>query len=209
MTNRDTRCTRPAGERGASLVVVMIVLLVVTVLGIAGSRLALLGEASARHDRDSQIAFESAEAALIDAENDIDRVGAAACANLRLVEKIPERIESVVIPAGTCNTSASERGMCAVAAAGAAKPTWASVDFLDQSGSAPTVEYGTFTCRSFDTGSGIKPSRPPRYLIEIMEDRTPGTATGSVMYRITAMGFGPRVDTRAVVQVEYRKRVSQ
>ena len=50
-------------ERGASLVVVMLVLLLVTVIGIAGTRLALLSEMSARHDRDTQIAFEAAEAA--------------------------------------------------------------------------------------------------------------------------------------------------
>jgi type IV pilus assembly protein PilX len=206
MTNRDMGRAHPSGERGASLVVVMMVLLVVTVLGIAGSRLALLGEASARHDRDKQIAFEAAEAAIVDAQNDIDRVGSASCAALRAEEKF--NATQVLIAPGTCQSSSGERGMCAPAAAGATKPTWAAVDFLDQSGSATTVEYGTFTCRTFDTGAGVKPARPPRYVVEIMEDKTPGTAAGALMYRITAMGFGPRVETRAVVQVEYRKRIT-
>ena len=195
------QCRR--GQRGASLVVVMLVLLVVTVTGIAGARLALLGEMSARHDRDTQIAFESAEAALIDAENEIDGVGASACATLRANKFLAK---DFVVGAGTCGNTTGERGLCAPPDDSTAKPVWVTVDFLDNSSSAGTAEYGAFTCRTFDAGSGVKPARAPRYVIERVQDKTPGKPADAFMYRITAMGFGPRIDTRTVVQVEYRKK---
>jgi len=205
---RDVRLG-PSGklrQRGASLVVVMLVLLLVTVIGIAGARLALLSEMSARHDRDTQIAFEAAEAAVMDAEQDIDNEGTSGCVSLR---EWPDKTEA---PPGTCGTSGSERGLCKTVDSPTAKPTWASVNFLDNSSSAPTVQHGTFTCRAFASGSGIKPERPARYLIEWDIDKTPGLSAKSdngdppTLYRITAMGFGPRIDTRAVIQVEYRPK---
>jgi type IV pilus assembly protein PilX len=205
MTRNVTPGTR-AGlrQRGASLVVVMVVLLIVTVIGIAGARLALLGEMSARHDRDTQIAFEAAEAAVMDAESDIDREGALDCASLR------PQIDLSLVPEGSCLTSTTERGLCGPAPSSTAKPTWASVDFLDNSSTAPTVQYGSFTCRAFASGAGMKPERPPRYLIEWDKDMTPGFSADGAdlppLYRITAMGFGPRLDTRAVIQVEYRSK---
>lgn len=199
----NRKLCRPT-QRGASLVVVMLVLLVVTVTGIAGARLALLGEMSARHDRDTQIAFESAEAAIIDAENEIDGVAPAGCAGLRADKFLPKEF---AIPAGTCGNTTADRGLCSPVEEGStAKPVWVTVDFLDNSTSAFTAEYGGFTCRTFDAGSGIKPARPPRYIVERVPDKTPGKPADTYMYRITAMGFGPRVDTRAVIQVEYRKK---
>lgn len=204
MNSGSNRKQHLPGQRGASLVVVMLVLLVVTVTGIAGARLALLGEMSARHDRDTQIAFESAEAAIIDAENEIDGVATTACTALRTDKFLAK---DLVIPAGSCGTTTVERGLCAPLDEGStAKPVWVSVDFLDNSSTAVTAEYGSFTCRTFDAGSGVKPARAPRYIIERVPDKTPGKPSDAFMYRITAMGFGPRVDTRTVVQVEYRKK---
>jgi type IV pilus assembly protein PilX len=205
MMNSDSnRLQHLPRQRGASLVVVMLVLLVVTVTGIAGARLALLGEMSARHDRDTQIAFESAEAAIIDAENEIDGVATTACTALRTDKFLAK---GFVMAAGTCGNTTADRGLCAPVEEGSiAKPVWATVDFLDNNSTAVTTEYGAFTCRTFDAGSGVKPARAPRYIVERVPDRTPGKQADAFMYRITAMGFGPRVDTRTVVQVEYRKK---
>jgi len=203
MNSESNRMQHLPSQRGASLVVVMLVLLVVTVTGIAGARLALLGEMSARHDRDTQIAFESAEAAIIDAENEIDGVATTACTALRTDKFLAK---DFVIAAGTCGNSTAERGLCAPVDDSAAKPVWVTVDFLDNNSTAATAEYGSFTCRTFDAGSGVKPARAPRYIIERVLDRAPGKQADAFMYRITAMGFGPRIDTRTVVQVEYRKK---
>jgi type IV pilus assembly protein PilX len=195
-------------QRGAALVVVMLVLLVVTVTGVASARVALLGEQTARHDRDMQIAFEAAEAAVVDAEDDIRNRGSAGCAALRGHTKFLQPDPSG-IPAGTCLATAGDRGICAPAPDQAARPAWAAVDFGADGAGAASARFGEFTCRTFDAGAGVKPARPPRYVIELIQDSTPGQSASAprFMYRITAMGFGPRDDTRAVVQVEFRKEM--
>jgi type IV pilus assembly protein PilX len=212
---RSSRHGLRRGEQGASLVVVMMVLLVVSVIGVAGARLALLGEMSARHDRDSQIAFEAAEAALVDAQDDIEgNPAAGSCAGLRQTDVFKSPMDD--IGNGVCKNTTATKGLCTPAAEGDARPTWAKVDFLDDSANAVTVPAGTFTCRAFDAGSaGVKPARPPRYIIEYLKDTTGGTQASTnaatsrpeaqPTFRITAMGFGPRLDTRAVVQIEYRR----
>ena len=58
-------------SRGASLIVIMLILVVVSILGVSGIQVAMMGERGTRNDRDQQVAWQSAEAALIDAEFDI------------------------------------------------------------------------------------------------------------------------------------------
>ena len=65
------RRPRPSAQRGVTLIVVLLILVVVTVLGIGGAQIALLGERSTRYDRDYLVATQAAEAALMDAEQDI------------------------------------------------------------------------------------------------------------------------------------------
>ena len=71
---KTSRTPQSSTQQGVTLIVVLILLVVVTVLGIGGARIALLGERSTRYDRDSQLAWQAAEAALIDAEYDIGGV---------------------------------------------------------------------------------------------------------------------------------------
>ncbi|MGE8397478.1 MAG: pilus assembly PilX family protein, partial [Comamonas sp.] len=59
-------------EQGLSLVIVLILLSVVMLLGISAVQISLMGEHTARNDRDYQIAWQSAEAGLQDGELDID-----------------------------------------------------------------------------------------------------------------------------------------
>jgi len=192
------------GQRGVTLVIVLILLVIVTLLGIGGARIALLGERSTRNDRDYQVAWQAAEAALMDAQFDIRGPNADAASRVALFN---ESNTSVFVPG--CNTSAEFRGLCEpVAEPG--KPVWASVDFLDDGATATTVAYGQYTGRSFDFGGvGVKPSRAPRYLIEWVPDTTPmGNASSGakpIMYRITAMGFGPRDDVQVVLQIAFKK----
>jgi type IV pilus assembly protein PilX len=191
-------------QRGVTLIIVLILLVIVTLLGIGGARIALLGERSTRNDRDVQVAWQAAEAALLDAQFDIRGPNASGSQRMALFN---ENNTSVFLPG--CNTNTAFRGLCApVDEPG--KPVWASVDFLDDSASATTVAYGTYTGRSFDFGGvGVKPARAPRYLIEWVPDATPlgSASTGAkpIMYRITAMGFGPREDVQVVLQVAFKK----
>jgi type IV pilus assembly protein PilX len=199
------RQSRASTERGVTLIVVLLILVVVTVLGIGGAQIALLGERSTRYDRDYLVATQAAEAALMDAEFDIRGPNAAA-SSVQRVDQFNQTNLGVFVPG--CGNSGKTRGLCEPYA-DTVKPVWASIDFLDESATAPSVEFGEFTGRSFDAGSGIRPERAPRYLIELIDDVTPGgsAAGGKVakMYRVTAIGFGPRKEIQVVMQIAFRK----
>lgn len=188
-------------QRGFSLITTLILLIVVTVLGIGASQMVLLSERATRFDRDSQIAFQAAEAALIDAEFDIRGPNTSAS----------QRMASFSATSGlgfvdACGTGTS-RGLCLPAADGQ-KPVWYSVDFTDESTGAKTAKFGDFTGRTMSTGtSGIRPEMPPRYIIEVIPDNTPGSnaTIPKKLFRVTAMGFGPRKETQSVLQMIFRK----
>ncbi len=67
-------------ERGATLMVAMCVMLVLLLMGASAARSALYAEKAARGERDRQVALYAAEAALDDAERDIEGVGGPASA---------------------------------------------------------------------------------------------------------------------------------
>jgi len=203
MTLRRDPIPKRSAHRGIALVVVMLILLVVIVLGVGGAQIALLSERTARYDRDYLIASQAAEAALMDAEFDIR--GPNTASNSRTAQFAPGN-DGIFVSG--CSSSSTTRGLC-LPYPDTAKPIWARVDFLDTSTSAPTVEFGQFTARTFDAGGGIRPARKPRYIIELIDDQSLGNnaAGGQVpkIYRVTALGFGPRVDVQVVMQMVFRK----
>lgn len=67
----------PMSQRGLSLIVVMLILIVVSILGVGGIQISMMGERSTRNERDMQVAWQGAEAGLIDAEFDIEGLPAA------------------------------------------------------------------------------------------------------------------------------------
>ena len=189
-------------QRGVTLVIVLALLIVVTLLGVGAARMAMLAERTARNDRDYQVAWQAAEAALMDAQFDIRGPNSSGSKRVSLFN---ENDTSIFLPG--CNTTPPYLGLCQPAPEGA-KPIWASVDFTDDSGT--TVAYGTYTGRAFDAGAtGVRPARAPRYLIEWVPDNTPGGSAASgakpIMYRVTAMGFGTREDVQVVLQMAFKK----
>ena len=189
------------GHRGFSLITTLILLVVVTVLGIGAAQIALQSEKSTRYGRDSQIAFQAAEAALLDAEFDIR--GPNTSADQRVATFVTGSTVGFFDGCGT----GTQRGLCAPSAPGQ-KPVWYGVDFQDETTSARTVKFGDFTGRTLSTGtSGIRPEISPRYIIEVIPDPTPGSNASikPTLYRVTAMGFGPRKSTQAVAQMIFRK----
>jgi type IV pilus assembly protein PilX len=200
--NAAPRMPHRAGDAGFSMIVVLVVLVVVSMLGIAATKMVMQTERSSRYDRDWQIAWQAAEAALLDAEFDIR--GPNTNAGNRVSSFSPT---SMLGFAEGCGSGSADRGLCMPAAAGA-KPVWYQVDFTDDTASAKTVKFGDFTGRPYATGStGVRPVKPPRYIIEVIPDQAPGTSTATpkVLYRVTAMGFGPRIETQAVLQMVFRK----
>lgn len=191
-----------ATQSGSALAVVIVLLIVISLLGIGSSQISLLGEKTSRYDRDQQIAFQAAEAALMDAEFDIR--GPNDSPNSR--RDIFASNSAVGFEVG-CGTTGVNRGLC-VAAGQNDRPVWATVDFDADGSTAPTVPFGEFTNRVFDSGNtGIRPARPPRYVIEVVQDKQPGLGTGKLtyFYRVTAVGYGPTVGTQVALQMIFRK----
>jgi type IV pilus assembly protein PilX len=205
MTSTSTSLTRmrrqAARQRGASLAMVLIVMTVVSLLGVAGIQIAAMSERGARNDRDQQLAWQSAEAALMDAEFDI--FGPVVSSTRRsLFGPHPD----LTAFAPGCGTSTTNAGLCALVTSG--KPAWMTVDFTATGSAAPTTAFGTYTARSFQAGgAGVQPAKAPRYVVEAIRDpndRDLSSTDPKFIYRVTAMGFGPRADIQAVLQMYYR-----
>ena len=187
-------------QSGASLIMVLLILVVVSMLGIGGAQIALMSERGARNDRDQQMAWQAAEAGLIDAENDIWN---PAVTSTRRVVFDGKSVAD--FPSSGCGTSGNARGLCAAVSSG--KPAWLTADFTVTSSGAATTAFGTFTSASFESGgAGIQPAQVPRYIIEPVISQTGDAANPEqeVLYRVTSMGFGPRADIQSVVQMLFR-----
>lgn len=186
-------------SRGFALATSLIMLVIVTLLALAGARMAIDSRKVADNQRDRNIAFQAAEAALRDAEFDIE-------GGTRMT--VFDANEQTGFVKGRCGTGGNARGLCETAD-GEIVPIWQTVNFDDVSANAPTVAYGTFTSNRFASGAGLLPSRPPRYIIEPMQLTIEGAsanAQGKVpFYRITAVGFGPNPAVRVMLQTFYYK----
>ena len=190
-------------ESGAALLITMCVVLVLMLLGASATRAALHAEKAARGERDHAIALQAAEAALADAESDIE--GGANPASLRaamfsagVADIFPEGCGS-----GTGNPAL---GLCKRVSAPRA-PAWLLVPLADVS--APgAVDYGTFTGAAMPVGRAALPVRLPRYIIEPLPFIRAGANAGASppsFFRITAIGFGAQDATHVVLQSFYLK----
>jgi type IV pilus assembly protein PilX len=191
-------------QRGASLIISLLMLIAVLLLGMSAAQIALQGEKASRNERDRQIAFQAAEAALMDAEMDIENSPAQ---ESRSNIFAPDSADGFT-PGCGAGSGNIHLGLCNRAEEGTT-PIWQSIDFLDQSEQARSVPYGRFTGQSFQTGKGFLPGRKPRYIIELMAYNLPGAGTSgedmTYFYRVTAIGFGARDETQVVLQTFYRK----
>lgn len=204
-------------QQGVSLVVVLLILVIVSLLGVASIQISRLATQSARNERDTQIAWQAAEAALLDAELDILGMPVTSTKKRGYNSSDPDAPENKVSLFDNKNTDVSQfiegcgsgsknRGLCLLSKTDT--PTWLGVDF-----SAVTnkkyVDFGEYTERTFQAGSsGIQPASPPKYIIEILDDpnveRTKEVQYRKYIYRITAVGYGPQERTQVVLQSIYR-----
>ncbi len=190
-------------QRGVTLLVALLLLIAVLLVGASAARMAWQGEKAARAERDRHIALQAAEDALMDAESDIDGTPGMPSGRSALFAGGSARGF-----ADGCTAAGNAQGLCAHAAADVA-PVWQSVDLGgDDGGAARSVEYGQFSGAPMQTGVGFLPFKRPRYIIERMICHRPGEeagATSSYCYRVTAIGFGARPATEAVLQTVYRR----
>ena len=185
--------TKPKLQSGASLIVVMLILIVVSILGVGGAQIALMSERGARNERDYQLAAEGTAAALLDAEFD-----------MRTSSRKDAFLEEQNFVEG-CGTSGINKGLCSQSAV--VKPTWLTVGLSETTN---TTEFGERTSRKFAHGpTGIRPYKKPHYIIEALPDPeiygNKSIGSKKLIYRVTAMGFGPREEVQSVAQIVFRK----
>ena len=221
------RLASSARQDGFSLIVALMMLIVIIILGISASQMAINEERGARNDRDRQIAFQAAEAALKDAEYEILNPAAPACGAPG--ERGRGRTGTFTCFNQTnsfgfvsrCSTPPNA-GLCDY---NPALPAWLDpdpvegIDFLKDAkgtGNNKSVSYGTFSGKGYGSqlsaGMSGQPlsTFPPRYIIEIVPKNTSiDTLTGSGaggglggghMFRVTAMGFGANANSQVVLQ---------
>lgn len=175
-------------ERGLALVCALTLMVAAMMIGVAVTRGAFVLLASARNERDRDVAQAAAEAALRDAEHDI--AGAPGVPPERTAHFGPAGDQALV---DGCGHGANDRGLCRARA----PPAWQTLDLAD-AGNPALVPYGRFTGAVLAVGRGA-PARLPAYVIERIAPAGATTQMGR-FYRVTAIGFGTRTSTRIVLQ---------
>lgn len=173
-------------ERGVSLVLVMIFLVILSGLGVTAIQTSTFSARIASNETDRNLAFQAAEAALRDAENDI------AYRRFDLTPCTPAtpgcRAQAFE---GLLNfDTACTNGLCDTVGAAAATQFWEGAAIWGAAGAS--VAYGTHT------GAAALPVvvRQPRYLIEGFQVGL----DGSTVYRVTAVGFGANETSQIMLQ---------
>ena len=202
---------RRGRESGFSLIVALMMLIVIIILGISASQMAINEERGARNDRDRQVAFQAAEAALKDAEFEILGVGAPSCTQpgqfghmRELTNTCFDERSRIGFVLG-CSSATDNEGLCDF---DAATPAYLNplVDFFADAKGAPsprTTRYGQHTHHAYPTSSN---SFPPRYIIEVVPKNVALDSCSDPnclkhMFRVTAMGFGTNPNSQVVLQI--------
>ena len=224
LLNRASSLRRlPSRQRGVVLLVSLLFLIVLTLLGVAASRMVTGEEKMSRYLREYNTAFQAAESAMRDAHDDIDGYFANGATN-------GSRLNSDTLFFADCSF-----GQCLFDPAETAPP------WMDEAKWANAAVLGTYTRRSPLPKSGAVGSdasitskdgqtenaiarvsaattslssvtgvwKQPAYLVESIPDMRPGANSVVVgvnpppIYRITARGYGADPNSRAMVQEIY------
>ncbi|MFZ6690067.1 pilus assembly PilX family protein [Undibacterium sp. SXout11W] len=191
-------------QQGISLIISLLMTVVVMILSISGANLVLQNEKASRSDRDRQIALMAAEAALKDAEMDIDSPMPLESQRSHLFDPTSNLYFEPGCAKGDGNIY---QGLCLPSGPGQI-PVWLAIDLGAENDAPSTVKLGRFTGQTMVVGKGVFPAKLPRYIIEAVQDVEAGQrADGQTKYifRITAIGFGSSETTQVVLQTYYRK----
>lgn len=176
-------------DRGFSLITILLMMVVLAALALAAMNTSILQERMAGNARDRNIALQSAEAALRDAEDDIRK-------NLG---------------AGSAFAASCGNGLCVPPSMAASGPTSTPAWQLVKWTPAQTRRYGQYT------GAVALPevASQPLYIIERLPSLPPaagesvsvgsGVGEATEAYRITARAVGMRESTVVMLQSIYVK----
>ncbi len=188
----ETMARTRSGQSGFSLITILMMMVVLVSLALAGMNSSLVQERMAGNARDRNIALQAAEAALRDAEADVE-------ANL-----------SVASPF----VAACTGGLCLPPSMTSSNPTsqplWQSIDWSASAGQSRA--YGSVTGATALPGVAA----PPRYLVELLPLLPPVSGQSASLgnsdedsaqaFRISVRATGLRASTVVILQSTYIKR---
>ncbi|HUH95414.1 MAG TPA: PilX N-terminal domain-containing pilus assembly protein [Casimicrobiaceae bacterium] len=183
--NASRSATLRAAQRGISLFPSMMFLLVLAVLGVAALNSTLLQEKMAGNAKDTNVAFQAAEAGLRDAESDV-----------------AQNIGPGTVFSASCST-----GLCTPPS------TWPTPTSLDISKAIDWSNADLRRVYGSQTGVAALPdvAAQPLYVIEKLSGLPVGPGgsagigigapgSGGAAYRLTVLATGIRPETRVVLQ---------
>lgn len=195
------------GQQGATLAIVLIFLVLVTLVGVTALTTTTLEERMAGNLKDRNLALQAAEAGLRDAKLDISGgkvvvtatprspiiSGATDFGNAARVFPSCSAAAAGTATAGLCLSPHQAHSNAAGESLSARDNTW----ILGQSfTAAPSIEYGTYTGAPALSNVALQ----PRYLIEAISVPPEGKVGPVYWYRITARGYGARAETNVTLQ---------
>ncbi len=179
-------------QQGVALFFTLTILLILTVLGISSIQTTSMQERMARNYRDVNIAFQSAEAAVIEAEEYLEAI-----AN---VSTFPDETDAVLCVGGLCN----------------------SIDGVDRWTQAHGYVDWNDGSTHFDTdttAAELGAADTPKYMIEYVARVTieqdtlnignigeGGSSGRAYVFRITTRGTGGTAESKAMIQSLYGRQ---
>ncbi|MCP5278015.1 MAG: hypothetical protein H6935_06605 [Thiobacillus sp.] len=193
-------------QRGAALVVGLVIMVVLTVLGITAARMAGLEERMAGNMRDRALALQAAEMALRDAERDLLGVGSRSIVGTESFwPNCNQDGNAGTADDGLCTCGQlqnqgfiADNARCVAGGVGYVNPVWTEANILT---GTPSVAYGTFTGAQAIT----MVSAQPRYIIEGFRKNIAGTGGDVYFYRITARAQGANPNTVVWLQEVFKR----
>jgi type IV pilus assembly protein PilX len=185
-------------QSGAAMIVALMFLVVLTMLGVSALSGTTLEEKMAGSTRDRALAMQAAEAALRDAEKDLNNTNTA----FRVIQTANF---VAACTAGLCLTTCTAVDTCAAT-------DMTKLDF--STGTSTSAYYGQFTGDTSFTGSATN-TRLPRYVIELLTTAVvPGVLNPTPhptapnppynrLFRITSVGYGKGAGTNVILQEIY------
>lgn len=192
MTSRLPFCAGRTRQEGFVLISALMFMIVLTVLGLSIMGTHTLEERMSGFFRDRQLALESAESGLREAERDI-------LYGSRLIAGAQGFVQGC-----------SNEGLCLPETDGSS--IWADLEAANDTGfmrgedAVKTVKYGTYSSPASTPLALV--AKQPRYFIEVLTVVPSGTSvktgygpqSSTTIYRVTSVGFGRRASTRVVLQ---------
>ena len=208
MPSVTTRCVSipKVHQKGLALFMSLVILLVVTLLGVASVQTTMMEEQMSRNSRDANIAMLAAESAIEDGETYIETLGAAQAADdaakLAAGETPVELLAFIDVDA--------EANGLYFEASSTDTPNWVGVVWSDPDGSYLSASTSI---------AGVETQ--PKYIIEYIKTVNvverdsinvnnvgQSVVTGrSQIFRVTAFGTGGSADARAMLQSTYGRRL--